>query len=441
SCAKLAYEDAQKVIDGGELSSDVQIHDRHDPALVSHDIRLLQRMSVHMRKRRYENGSLSLHSVKLQFVLDDNGSPVDVFAFEAKEANQLIEEFMLFANISVANKILQSFPEEALLRRHQDPLEKRLHQFIKLTDVLGLDFDGSSAGSLQESFNKVNNKNVKDVLLILAIRAMQRAKYFCSGKVSIDKYRHYALNESVYTHFTSPIRRYADIVVHRLLSAAITAQDETQVTCPYDRKMVQKIAFSCNAKKDGAKNAQDNDSMVYLSRYLWQREQLDGPIYKKADVIVVSKDTFEVYIPEYGLEKRIYLKDLPVEKFYFDRHTLALDIYWKRGIPVTMRNEEKIYAQERVRPDDYSDSDDDEEEIVDSLTGLTMQDTPTYDPDHVVNANDLIPAVVLDEETCLQRLQMFSTIDVRLQVNMERIPPIINIYPVNPFSGEEEKQL
>lgn len=91
-----------------------------------------------------------------------------------------------------------------------------------MTEVLGLNFDGHSAGSLQSSFNGVNNPDVKDVLLILAIRTMQRAKYFCSGSLDIAKFHHYALNEDFYTHFTSPIRRYADVIVHRLLEVAIS---------------------------------------------------------------------------------------------------------------------------------------------------------------------------------------------------------------------------
>lgn len=79
-----------------------------------------------MRQRRYKNGCLSLHSVKLNFKLDNEGFPVSVSQFVAKEANRLIEEFMLFANISVAQKICQMFPDTSLLRRHQEPIEKRL---------------------------------------------------------------------------------------------------------------------------------------------------------------------------------------------------------------------------------------------------------------------------------------------------------------------------
>jgi protein SSD1 len=207
---------------------------------------------------------------------------------------------------------------------------------------------------------------------------------------------------------------------------------------PYNRKMVQKISFECNSKKDGAKNAQDVNIELYLSKYLNTVEQRDGPIYKKADVIVVGKDTYDVYVPEYGIEKRMYLRDLPIEQYYFDKNTLALDIFWKRGVPVTMHNEEKMYAQERVRKDDYGDDSEDElDQVTDSLTALAMKELEVLED--TVNADDLVHPVILEENTCMQRIQMFSVIDVRIQVNMERSPPIINVYPVNPFSGEKEE--
>lgn len=86
---------------------------------------------------------------------------------------------------------------------------------------LGYVLDGSSAGALQASFNEIESPEVKETLLILAIKPMQRAKYFCTGLLDISKYVHYALNVPMYTHFTSPIRRYADVIVHRQLEAAL----------------------------------------------------------------------------------------------------------------------------------------------------------------------------------------------------------------------------
>ncbi|KAI8967265.1 hypothetical protein BDF20DRAFT_239344 [Mycotypha africana] len=438
SCAKLAYEDAQRVIEGGELDADTMIHDGHNVSDVYHDIRTLQQMSMAMRKRRYENGSLSMNSVKLQFELDERGEPISVRPFEAKEANRMIEEFMLCANISVAQKIAEAFPDEALLRRHQEPIERRMNNFLKITHVLGLDFDGSTAGSLQASFDKIQNQDIRDVMLVLAIRTMQKAKYFCAGSLSREKYRHYALNEPLYTHFTSPIRRYADVIVHRMLESALPSHQKAH--SPYGKKFVQKTAFHCNSKKDGARSAQDRSILLFLSHYLNRKEATEGHHFTKAVVIAVAKKHYEIYVPEYGLEKKVLLEGLPLSKSHFDKTTLALDLFWQRDVPVTMHNEEKIYGAARL-VDDYSDSDSDsdadadaddadETDIEDSLQALTLKEAK---PASVVHEADLIPPVVLEEATCRQQLGMFSSITVRIQVNNTRSPPIINIYPVSPF--------
>ncbi|KAI7895142.1 uncharacterized protein EV154DRAFT_413823 [Mucor mucedo] len=424
SCAKLAYEDAQCVIDGQEMSGDIVMHDSHLLRLVSGDIFMLNSLATGMRRRRFQSGSLTLNSVKLMFELDLQGRPTSVKKFESKDANHLVEEFMLCANISVAKKIASVYPQASLLRKHEPPLERRLNKFLDLTEELGLDFAGNTAGELQRSFDKIKNKDVKDVLLVLAIRCMQRAKYFSSGSADSSKYLHYALNEKMYTHFTSPIRRYADVIVHRILEAALENNSKFLA-----RRIVQKMTFKCNSKKDAAKNAQDTNIGLYLAKYLSNYQETKGPVYTKADVIYVGKETYEVYVPLYGLEKKFHVEDLPTEQHYYDKETHKLDIFWKAGVPVTMHNEEKMYAQRRILKDDYSDDDLDVDIPIESLTLKDVDDM-------VENDDLLVPPVVLEENTCLQRLGMFSRITVRIQVNDERSPPIINVYPVNPFSGE-----
>jgi protein SSD1 len=126
SCAKLAYEDAQCVLDGNQLPNTAQLYDGHNIESITNDILLLNSIAKKRREKRYTDGSLSLNSVKLNFELNENGEPISVRKFESKEANRLIEEFMLCANISVAQKITASFPNESLLRRHEEPLERRL---------------------------------------------------------------------------------------------------------------------------------------------------------------------------------------------------------------------------------------------------------------------------------------------------------------------------
>ncbi|KAL0083385.1 hypothetical protein F4703DRAFT_1953615, partial [Phycomyces blakesleeanus] len=400
SCAKLSYGDAQSVIDGDGLPSDVQITS-HSPTKVQDAIFDFFRLSQKMRKRRYENGALSMFSVKLCFTLNKNGDPETAEQYDIKEANRLIEEFMLQANISVAEKISESLPDSALLRRHDPPIPRRLDAFIQTAEELGCEIDGSTAGSLQESFEAIKDPLVKMVVLLLAIKPMQRAKYFCSGTISEEKYLHYALNVPLYSHFTSPIRRYADVMVHRQLQNALEGKD--------------------------------NNIQLYLAKYLHNLEADKKDIVRLAIVVSVNKTSYNVYIPEYGLEKRVYMDSLPLTGFEYTKGSLTM--FWKRGVMPSRDLEEKLYEQPR-QGDDYSDTSEEEDEedeaakdqaaVEKAFSDMTLKEPPKP----MVAKSD---SSELDESRCMQRVHVFTNLDIKLQVNMLVSPPIINIYPLNPF--------
>jgi protein SSD1 len=105
----------------------------------------------------------------------------------------LVQQFMLLANIAAAQKIALGLPDQALLRRHEPPIERRLEGFEKRAKALGFDMDISSAGSLMRSFERLDGKD-NQVVQLLALKSMLRAKYFCAGMLDISKYQHYALN-------------------------------------------------------------------------------------------------------------------------------------------------------------------------------------------------------------------------------------------------------
>lgn len=237
SCAKLAYSDAQAVIEGGHLPAEkVQGHELAD---VESDILTLQSLAVKMRKRRFENGALKIDNPKLSFSLDSNGLPTDANNYEQKDAHRLIEEFMLQANMAVGQKIAAGLPDVALLRRHDKPIDRRIEGFQSRAKSMGFEeIDISSGGALFKSLQAIENKSDREALETLATKSMLRAKYFCTGMVDISKYAHYALNVPLYTHFTSPIRRYADVIVHRQLEAVLAGNEKF----PIDREAMAKIA-------------------------------------------------------------------------------------------------------------------------------------------------------------------------------------------------------
>ncbi|KAG2220974.1 hypothetical protein INT45_006507 [Circinella minor] len=433
SCAKLAYDDAQSVIDGHGLPK-TSIIMGYSRSSVEQDITYLYQLSKHMRKRRFENGALSINSIRLCFKLNEAGEPEDVWIYELKEANRLIEEFMLCANMSVAQKICSRFPEEALLRRHEPPIERRLTEFLKLSEELGYELDGSSAGNLQASFNAIQDDHVRSVLTVMAIKPMQRAKYFCTGTLDVSKYTHYALNVPLYTHFTSPIRRYADVIVHRQLEAALREAG----SCGYNKKEAQEIAVQCNRCRDGAKNAQDQNIELYLAHYLNNLTRSQGSIIRPAIVVQVLSDAFDIIVPEYGIEKRIHTDKLPLHRHVFHASDLSMDVYWKKGEMVTtFGGEEEEEGEESIPHDSVMPGE--KEDIKDPKQYVEDDDVndPPFPGIPVVKSDDIKQVASsedINESTGMQRFKVFTTFDVLIQVNMQRSPPIINVYPINPFA-------
>ncbi|KAG0017267.1 hypothetical protein BGZ80_008453 [Entomortierella chlamydospora] len=298
SCAQLSYDDAQNVITTGSLDPNVEVVGQ-PRSLVEENIKIFFKLSQILREKRFENGALSINSIKLSFKMDEIFNPLDVSIYELKESNKLIEEFMLLANMSVAKQICEHFPDVALLRRHEAPLERRMLDFISHMSKIGLNLDASSSASLQRSLNDIQDPDMRKVVRLLVIKPMQKAKYICAGMLNPDKYRHYALNAPLYTHFTSPIRRYADIIVHRMLEASLAGETKFYLT----KENCQKSANHCNIKKDASKVAQEQSSHIYLSVLLRNMR-------------------------EYGLEKRVYLDQLPVERHSWNGTTETLKLYW-----------------------------------------------------------------------------------------------------------------
>jgi len=186
-------------------------------------------------------GALNLASpeVKIHLESAESSDPIDVEQKKLLETNSLVEEFMLLANISVAQKIQETFPQTAVLRRHLPPPSTN---FEKLQDVLqkrkGMSLDVSSSGALATSLDKCEVLRVlyriiaglsltcgqdhelptfNTLVRIMATRCMLSAEYFCSGSVARDTFGHYGLASPIYTHFTSPIRRYAGMATRCLL--------------------------------------------------------------------------------------------------------------------------------------------------------------------------------------------------------------------------------
>jgi len=284
---------------------------------VAEDVRLMHLVASSRRALRYRNGALSLNKTKLMFRLDENQKPTMAEPYPIKDSNRLIEEYMLCANYLVAEHLIINCGELGVLRRHPEPLEKGLAEVVELAKVIGVGIDASSSSALQESLNRFG-RECDDDLKMQAITSllnnpMQPAQYFAKGAFeSEDMWEHFALHIPYYTHFTSPIRRYADLMVHRLLQASVGRSEGTDFVFHQDLETVHKICDKCNQMTMASKKAQERSDVIWLCELL-----KDRPIERILAVVVsMGEKSFTVLVPGMGLEGRIYLEEQTEELSY-----------------------------------------------------------------------------------------------------------------------------
>ncbi|PHH86462.1 hypothetical protein CDD83_10215 [Cordyceps sp. RAO-2017] len=294
-------------------------------------IQILQGVSQKFREGRLGAGGEPIAPLRLFQQLDDENNPVEDNIFNSSPALEMIEELMHRANAHVAQRLAAGLPEKALLRRQAAPNPRRLQTFVERMTALGYEIDASSSGALQNSLFKVDDTDLRKGMETLVLKSMHRAKYFIAGKTTKALWPHYSLNLPLYTHFTSPTRRYADIVVHRQLEAVLS---EGKIEFTDDMENLVKTAEACNTKKDSAQNAQEQSIHIESCRTMdKKRQEANGELIAEGIVLCVYESAFDVLIPEWGFEKRVHCDQLPLKKAEFRKEKRVLELYWEKGVP------------------------------------------------------------------------------------------------------------
>ena len=204
---RFTYEEVQEIIE-------------KEDGMYRDEILILNSLAQRLRKERFENGAINFSSQEVRFKLDEKGKPIGIVVKESKEAHQLIEEFMLLANSTVAENVgkikVNKKPIPFPYRVHDTPDEEKLLPFIAFAKKFGhtvsiLQAPEAIATSFNQMLKDVHGKPEQHVLEQLGIRTMAKAVY------TTENIGHYGLGFEHYCHFTSPIRRYPDVMVHRIL--------------------------------------------------------------------------------------------------------------------------------------------------------------------------------------------------------------------------------
>jgi len=259
---RFTYEEVQEIIEAKE-------------GIYAEQLLILNDLAQRFRKQRFKNGAINFSSQEVRFKLDENKKPVGIIIKESKEAHQLIEEFMLLANRTVAGDLskikIKSKPLPFPYRVHDNPDEEKLLPFVAFARKFGHKFDTSSPDAIASSFNQmlidVHGKPEQHVLEQLGIRTMAKAKY------ATENIGHYGLGFENYCHFTSPIRRYPDVMVHRVLQQVI------EQNILIDKKMDEKCKHCSERERaamDAERAANKYKQVEYMQNFLG--EEFEGVI-------------------------------------------------------------------------------------------------------------------------------------------------------------------
>lgn len=296
---RFSYEEVQDILTKGEGD-------------FSAELTILNKMAQAMRTKRFAAGAIDFQQAEVHFRLDETGKPVSVYFSESNESHQLIEEFMLLANRTVAEtigrKTAKSQPKTFVYRVHDTPDPEKLTVLARFVAKLGYKMKSSSGrttspAALNNLLGEIKGTKEQNVIEQISLRTMQKAKY------STENIGHYGLAFKYYTHFTSPIRRYPDLLVHRLLTRYLVQNSRSASQAKYED-----FCEHCSAQEQVAANA-ERASIKYK-----QVEFMSEHIGEEYDAVVSGVTEWGIYaeINENKCEGMIPLRTLQDDYYEFD---------------------------------------------------------------------------------------------------------------------------
>ena len=332
---RLAYEEAQHIIETGDVTIPKDISITNAPRNIGKEgleaIKTMDVLAKQMRQRRMRQGAISFDRIEVKFNLNKDKDPVGVYFKESRDANKLIEEFMLLANRSVAEFIGKQNPKKTFVYRvHDEPDDQKIAGLQNIIKRFGYQLDTKSRQSTAKSINQllgqVQGKKEQNLVDTLAIRSMSKAVY------TTENIGHYGLAFDYYSHFTSPIRRYPDVMVHRLLEHYLdnntsANQQQFEERCKHSSYREQ---LAANAERDSIKYMQ----VKFMSAH--EGQDFDGVISGVTDWGIY------VELEHNKCEGMVRLQDLKDDHYRYDAQEYAVigefrKKVYRLGDPVRIR--------------------------------------------------------------------------------------------------------
>ena len=294
---RFTYEEAQAVIEGGEGN-------------FKEEILTLNTLAQGLRKERFKHGAIAFERDEVRFKLDDKGRPIGVYTKIQKESNQLIEEFMLLANRRVAEFCAyrvsngRRVPRPMVFRVHDEPSEEKLERFREFALRFGHYFKATKGRAIAKEMNKllggISGRAEANAITTLAVRSMAKAVY------TTDNIGHYGLAFPLYTHFTSPIRRYPDMMVHRLLASYLAGAKTA------DKRQLESLALHSTEREIVASEAERASIKYKMAEFMKDRigEEFEG--------VVSGMTEWGVYVEldDTHVEGMAFLRDIDSDDYY-----------------------------------------------------------------------------------------------------------------------------
>lgn len=452
---RISYEEIDTIL------SDLEDSNMKNDSAISSYFASMALIASRLKRKRLNNPTLNTKNMlPLLDQLDDERVKLSLNIYDNIESTFIIDEIFHNVNAAVAQKIHSALGGRAFLRRFPIPTLNKFEYYQSKITQLGVELDTTNAGTFQNSMLSIDDPLKREAVETILVKCMGRGKYVIAGKTD-QELSHYLLNLPTYTHFNAPLRRYADIIVHRQLKNVINHTIDKYTD---DIDSLKVISDYCNFKKDCANATQEQAIHLLLCQTINDMSSETGQVLCNGIVLQVYESAFDVYLPEFGIEKRVHGDQLPLSKAEFDKVNKVLKLFWDPKIDSSTfvpadENEPLSYRASiknkfRVPAIDVAKNQDDSskskcgllsDEMNQKLNSLKLK------PPHV---NVLLPKdnegpldpylknlhVEIEGSNYIQEIKLLDRVPVILRSEIGMSLPCLTVRVLNPFYKAEVKK-